>query len=682
MRIKLHSKSSLLIFGAIGVFSAFTIMDQKKGYNKENLDTSAKPCEDFYTYAIGGWQKNNPIPSTESRWGVFNILAKDNEAKIENIIDELVTTGGYAKNTPEQQVRDFYLSLMDTTKREKLAMAPLRPYLEQLDTVKNRAGLTNLMAEWQPMGISSFFNFYVSSDAKNSAMNVMHLSQGGLHLPDVDYYTKSDSASVAIRAAYEKHIEKMLTLSGMKPDDAHEAGMEILALEIEIAKKSMTRVERRDPEKTYNLYSRAEFLKTFHGINWEAYFVQAEMPEWTTIIVNQPDFIENTAEMWNTYPFEVCKMYLRWELVNEFSGSLYSSLEEENHRFYAGVLRGVNEMNPTKERSVKRVNGALGELVGKLYVAKHFSEASKNQVSQMVEEIRQVFRERIEKLDWMSDTTKIKAKAKLNAFKYKIGYPDTWKDYSEVNIDSNNLVGNIMALRRFSYKLMMEKTDKPVDKSEWGMTPQTVNAYYSSSKNEIVFPAGILQPPFFDPEAEDALNYGGIGAVIGHEFSHGFDDKGSKYDAIGNLNNWWTDADRIRFEARTQLIVNQFNAYEVLPGVHINGSLTQGENIADLAGLTLAYHALERHYGNNAPKGKGVDGFTWQQRFFLGWSQVWAQNMKEQELRNRILTDPHSPGQYRVIGPLSNLQEFWDAFGCKEGNPMVDKDPETRVVIW
>ncbi len=671
------------ICGSTILLFAFAMSVEKKGYDKQNLDTSADPCQDFYTYAIGGWQKNNPIPSTESRWGAFNILAKQNEDRITHILTDLQNSKQkFAKGTPEQQVRDYYSSALDSASRNANGMKPIQVQLNALEACKSHQELMDLLAIWQQDGIGKFFGFYVSTDAKNSDQNVLHLSQSGLHLPDVDYYLKEDSANTAIRAAYLEHLTTMLGYTKMNRDANREEAKSILMLEKEIAAISMTRTQRRDPDKTYNKFTKKKFLEAFPGLDWKRYFEKSEMPEWDEVIVGQTEFLSKAIELWNDRPLEVWKSYFRWELTSEHAGVLSLDLEADQFAFYSGVLRDVKEMKPFDERAMKKVNGNLGELVGALFVKKHFSEASKKQVSLMVEEIREVFRERIAKLDWMSDTTKEKALEKLNAFKYKIGYPDEWKDYSSVEIKPNALFANEQALGRFRYKLMMDKLGKPVDRKEWGMTPQTVNAYYSSSKNEIVFPAGILQPPFFDPEAEDALNYGGIGAVIGHEFSHGFDDKGSKFDALGNLNNWWTEGDQVRFTERTNKIVEQFNGYEVLPGVHINGSMTQGENIADLAGLTLAFYALEKHYGANSPKGKGKDGFTWQQRFFLGWSLVWAQNMKEQELRNRILTDPHSPGRYRVIGPLSNLEEFWNAFDCKEGNPMVDKKPETRVVIW
>lgn len=668
---------------AIVLFLAFTQNSGKKGYNKANLDKSAEPCQDFYTYAIGGWQKANPIPSTESRWSVFNILSKQNEERVEKILDDLLKSKeNYAKGTVEQQVRDFYQSLMDTLSRDQFGTKPLESFLRGIDTSKTKEELMDLIASWQPLGIKPFFNIYVTADAKNSEMNAVHVSQGGLHLPDRDYYTNTDSANLAIQAAYFDHVTRMMGFLKNGEQDPAEEAQHIIMLESQLAANSMTRTERRDPDKTYNLITIEQFSHQYDGINWPSFFEKAGMPRFESIIVGQTDFLHTALDLYKSQPLDAWKSYFRWELLSHFSGVLSLEIEYAQHDFYSGTLKGTKEMKPLKERAVKSVNSQMGMLVGQLFVRKHFTESSKKQVSQMVEEIREVFRERINQLTWMSPETKRKAIEKLNAFKYKIGYPDKWDNYFTMDISSKDLFSNVISIQNFSYEKMKSKVGQPVDKSEWGMSPQTVNAYYSASKNEIVFPAGILQAPFFDPNADPALNYGGIGAVIGHEFSHGFDDKGSKFDAFGNLNNWWTENDRNQFNELTMRIVEQFNRYEVLPQVNINGSLTQGENIADLAGLTLAYYALNKHYGANAPKGKGSDGFTWQQRFFLGWAQVWAQNITEKELRNRIITDPHSPGQYRVIGPLSNMKEFWDAFGCQEGSLLRLDNEMQRVVIW
>ncbi|MBI1221655.1 MAG: M13 family peptidase [Bacteroidetes bacterium] len=673
--------ASAVILGGMAL-SAWNMIEEKKGYNLENLDTEANPCTDFYEYAIGGWKKANPMPATDSRWGVFNVLSKQNQDHIEGILENLLKTKkAYPANSPEQQVRDFYLASLDSAARNARGIEPVKKYLEAIEMADSKEKLLKTIATWRPVGMGTFFSLYVDSDAKESGMNRLHLGQSGLHLPDRDYYLKEDSSSRMIRESYGQHLRTMFSYID-NPENVESAALDVIELEKQLAEISMSRTERRDPDKRYNKYSRQEFEAAFAGFDWKSYFELAQVPEWEDIIVEQVTYLKEAIALWNERPLKVWKAYYKWEVLSNNSGVLSLDIEASQFAFYSGVLRGTQEMKPFSERAVRKVNGNLGELVGELFVKQYFSEDSKKKVSQMVEEIREVFRDRIMNLTWMSDTTKEKAMEKLNAFTYKIGYPDKWRDYSTLNIKPKNLFENEEAIAEFTYKRMMDKLGKPVDKSEWGMTPQTVNAYYNASNNEIVFPAGILQPPFYDPNADDALNYGGIGGVIGHEFSHGFDDKGSKFDAVGNLNDWWTANDRNRFNKLTGMIVAQFDGFEVLPGIHINGSLTQGENIADLAGVTLAYHALEKHYGDHPPKGKGSDGFTWQQRFFLGWAQVWAQNITEKELRTRIITDPHSPGQYRVLGPLSNLQEFWNAFDCKDGSPMVQKDPEKRVVIW
>ncbi len=677
-------KTNRLILAGLAsiMLLAFAVVEEKHGYDRSNIDPNASPCNDFYQYAIGGWQEKNPLPSTESRWAVFNILNKENEERIELILDRLIKSKEeYPPQSVEQQVKDYFLSVMDSQAREEKGVLPIKSMQQRINDCNSREELLELVANWQQKGVGGFFGLYVSTDAKNSDMNVLHLSQGGLHLPDIDYYTRQDSAGESIRKAYVEHMVKMLGFMATDTSLPAKAG-EVLKFETKLANVSMSRTEQRDPDKTYNLYKRGGFEAEFPGLDWKRYFELSRLSGWTKIIVGQPEFLKNAIALWNEADLEVLKTYVSFELISSYAGNLNQATEREQFRFYSGVLRGTETMKPLKERAVRKVNGGLGELVGMLYVREYFPEASKKMVSQMVEEIRAVFRERIQNLEWMGDTTRQQALEKLNAFKYKIGYPDKWHDYANLEISSENLVANTDNIRELAYERMIEKLERPVDRSEWNMTPQTVNAYYSSSKNEIVFPAGILQPPFFDPNAEAALNYGGIGAVIGHEFSHGFDDKGSKFDAAGNLHDWWTAHDRQQFNLRTRKIVAQFDAFEVLPGVHINGSLTQGENIADLAGLTLAYYALKNHYGSQAPAGKGKDGFTWQQRFFLGWAQVWAQNIAEKELRNRILTDPHSPGRYRVLGPLANLPEFAEAFSCTEGGVMVEKDPEKRVVIW
>lgn len=662
---------SALLLGGNSVYA------QKAGFPLSNLDKSADPCTNFYQYAAGGWMKNNPMPSTESRWGSFNILAKANDVKIKAILEASAKKPG-KKGSPEQLVGDFYTAAMDSAAREKAGVKPLAPLFQRIQAVKSVDELAVLSGSLRPLGMGGLFGFYVSIDAKNSSENIVYISQGGLGLPDRDYYTKTDEASVEIRNAYQAHIDKQFALAGLKEK---EAGKRILALETALAEVSMTRVERRDPEKTYNLFTKEAFEAhpQWSDFYWQGFFEATSAKNFEKLIVGQPAFLAGMVKALQSMPLEDWKSYFRWQVINASTGSLTFALEQESFNFYQKTLSGTPAMKPRWERAVSQVNGQLGETLGQLFVKAHFSPESKRKVSEMVENLRTAFGQRIEALEWMSDATKKEALHKLSTFTYKIGYPDKWKDYSQVDIQRGKHFQNVLNTRARAYAIMIEKIGQPVDKTEWGMTPQTVNAYYSATRNEIVFPAGILQAPFYDPQADDAVNYGGIGAVIGHEFSHGFDDKGSKFDAEGNLKNWWSAEDRAAFEERTNKIVDQYNRMEVLDGVFVNGSLTQGENIADLAGLTMAYYALKNAYKGNEPA--PIDGYSWQQRFFLGWTHVWSQNISEKELRRRILTDSHAPGKERVLGPLANMPEFWEAFNCHPGNPMVAPD-EQRVSIW
>ena len=648
------------------------------GFDKSLMDTTANPCDDFYRYAAGGWMDANPIPGTESRWSMFNVLSKQNDERIREILEEKLDKTP-AKGSPEQLVRDMYVSAMDTLAIESLGVAAIQSELDKIDAFKSKEELFNSLGNFKKNGAVNLFSFYVSIDAKNSEYNAVYFGQGGLGLPDRDYYLKEDAESENIRKEYKLYINKLLGLANHQ--DAEKSAESIMTLETKLAVNSMSRVEQRDPEKTYNKMSWNDFKKAYSYFDWDSFLSSIGGSSAEEVIVSQPEFYAKLALLVKEHTLNEWKSYAKWHLLNNFSGYLSKDFEKANFDFYQTTLRGTSEMKPRWEKGVNIVNGNLGEPLGQLFVKKYFSEESKKRVGEMVEELRTAFGERIQKLEWMSAETKAKAMEKLDAFGYKIGYTEKWKDYSMVDIQPNNLIQNVLNVKARNLEIMLEKIGQPVDKTEWGMTPQTVNAYYSPTRNEIVFPAGILQPPFYDPNVDDAINYGGIGAVIGHEFSHGFDDKGSKYDGKGNLSNWWTDTDIELFKQRTNSIVEQFNNFEVLDGVFIKGDLTQGENIADLAGLTMAYYALKNAKAKQKEETKSPDGFTWQQRFFLGWGLVWAQNITEKELRQRIITDPHSPGRYRVVGPLSNMPEFQEAFGCKTGDKMKAEESK-RVIIW
>ncbi|NSL88883.1 M13 family metallopeptidase [Chitinophaga sp. Mgbs1] len=642
-----------------------------------DLDTTYKACDDFDNFVNGGWKKNNPIPSTESRWGAFNILDKQNkEVRLKGIIEEISSKKELKKGSEEQQIADYYASYMDTATIEKRGITPLQPYLDKINAVKTLADWSNVSGELQKIGVSSFIGFGAEADAKDSKMNVLYQGQSGLSLGEKSYYERQDSATKNVRSEFVNHVNKMFSLAGFT--DAN-PGATILGLESQLAKIQLSNVELRDPVKTYNRSAYAELKTLAPDFDWDA-FTQQQDIKTDTIVLQNKGYISNANKLLKATPIDVLKLYAKWQLLTHFAGYLPKAIGDENFHFFGTVMTGRKAQKTRPEKAIRSTDAQLGMPLGKLFAKKYFPESSKEKVSQMIENVRKVYGERIDQLSWMSDSTKAMAHKKLAAFTYKIGYPDKWKDYSSISIEKDKLLENIIASALYEHKENIGKIGKPVDKSEWGMTPQTVNAYYNPLNNEVVFPAGILQPPFYNPDADDAINYGGIIAVIGHEFTHGFDDQGSQYDADGNLKNWWTKADRDNFDKLTKRYSNYFSSLEALPGFKINGDLTIGENVADLGGLTLAFYGLKKSFeGKEEPK--PVDGYTWQQRFFLGWAQVWHANITDAALRNQIQTDPHSPARFRINGPLPHLKEFQAAWGCTPGNKMVLPDAE-RVVIW
>ncbi len=648
-------------------------------FDISQIDSSANPCEDFEQYAVGNWLKNNPVPEAESSWGSFNIVHDENEIKLKAIVDDAAASKAKS-GTPLQQVGDFYTSALDSNTVDKLGITPLQSLLDKIDAVSNIQELVEMMAETRKHGSGSIFGYYIHIDSKNSTQYITYLSQGGLGLPDRDYYFPEDERGKSVLEEYHKHIAAIFALAGADEATATQNAKNIVGIESALAKSSMDRVQRRDPEATYNKMSVDELQKLCAIIDWKGFFNAAEidLAKVNDLVLRQPDFIKDLNKNLKAFPIENWKTYMKFHLINDMANELSIDFEKQRFAFYGTTLRGVKEMKPRWKRALAKSNDVVGEQIGKLFVEKHFPKESKQKVLDLIGNINKVFKERVQTLDWMSDSTKTKALDKLSKFTYKIGYPDKWEDYSSVEITSKTLAQNVMNMTYFEYKKNVNRLGQPIDKDEWGMHPQTINAYYNPTMNEIVFPAAILQPPFFNADADDAVNYGGIGGVIGHEFSHGFDDQGSKFDGDGNLNNWWSDEDRANFSERTNKLVNQFDAYTVAEDNHVNGQLTLGENIADLAGITLAYYALEK-----AMKGKEdpmVDGFTYQQRFFLGWAQVWHTNMKDEAVINLVKTNPHSPAKFRILGPLTNMVEFDKAFGCTEGH-MVAKD-DLRVKIW
>ncbi|MCF0072070.1 M13 family metallopeptidase [Dyadobacter sp. CY261] len=646
------------------------------GFDVSSLDSTAKACDDFDSYANGGWKKKNPIPGTESRWGAFGILDKENkEVRLRGIIEEITKVKDPKKGSEEQQIADYYHSFLDTATVEKRALAPLKPYLEKINAVASLKDLAAVAGEMQKVGVESVTGFGVEGDLRNSKVNILYQGQDGLSLGERSYYDRTDSSTVKVRNEFVQHVDKMFSMAGF-PDV--NPGKTVLDFETKVAKLQLTNVELRDPVKTYNKMAFADFEKLIPDFDQKTFADKQDVKADTLIVQNKP-YLQNLNKLLKSTPIATLKLYTKWQLLSTFAGFLPKKYDQEDFRFFSTVMRGTKQQKGRVERAIRSTDGLLGMPLGKLFVKKYFPEEDKKKVSEMIENVRTVYGERIDKLTWMSDSTKAKAHKKLKAFTYKIGYPDKWKDYSSIEIAPDKLFENVIAASLFQHKEQVEKIGKEVDKKEWLMTPQTVNAYYNPLNNEVVFPAGILQPPFYNRNADDAINYGGIIAVIGHEFTHGFDDQGSQFDDEGNLKNWWTTADRANFDKLTKRYIDYFSGIEALPGFKINGALTIGENVADLGGLTLAYYALEKSFNGKEPE--PIDGFNWKQRFFLGWAQVWHMNTTDEALRNQVQTDPHSPAKDRINGPLPHLKEFQAAWTCGAGSKMILPD-SARVVIW
>ncbi|HEX7518487.1 MAG TPA: M13-type metalloendopeptidase [Chthoniobacterales bacterium] len=656
----------------------------------KNMDASVKPQDDFYLYANGSWIKSNPIPPEFSRWAAFNELAEKNNDALHEIAEKAAAA---APKDPKklktektaaadlQKVGDFYASGMDEKAVDAARAKPLADELKRIDAMKDRKDVLKEIGHLHAMGVNAFFGFSSGQDDKNSTMVIGQAYQGGLGMPDRDYYTKEDDASKKLRDQYVDHVMKMLAIAGEPVAQAYEHAKKVMALETSLAKPARTRVELRDPQKNYNKMKQAELQALTPDWNWADYFKEIKLTQPGDINVGQPDFFKAADQVFKSVSVDDWKTYLRWHLLHAMASTLSSDFVNENFRFFEATLRGTKQIKPRWKRVVAKTDEELGESLGKLYVADHFPPEAKARALEMVNNLREAVADRIKTLDWMDEPTKQEALKKLAAFTVKIGYPDKWRDYSLLKVDRGPYSLNVARGEMFETDRQLKKIGKPVDRSEWGMTPPTVNAYYNPNMNEIVFPAGILQPPFFDPNADDAVNYGGMGAVIGHEMTHGFDDQGRQFDAAGNLRDWWTPASAKAYTERSKAIVAQYAAYEPLPGIHINGELTQGENIADIGGVKLAYTALQKALAKKGGTPAKIDGFTPEQRFFLGFAQVWRNNQREEDLKLRLNTDPHSPGRFRTIGPLSNLVEFQKAFDIPDGSPMV-RSADQRVNIW
>jgi len=650
--------------------------DAPWGFSLSNMDKTCKPCDDFYQFAMGGWMKANPIPAEYPTWGTFTELRDKNLAGMRTILESASNSKAVAGSN-DQKIGDFYASCMDTSAIEAAGLKPLVAELAEVEAIQDRKGLDSEIARLHRQADNVAFGFGSVPDFKNSSQMIATARQGGLGMPDRDYYLREDDHSKQLREGYVKHVAKMFELAGDAPEKAAAEAKTVMALETSLARASRTRVELRDPEKNYNKMTIAELRGLTPDWSWAGYMQAVGSPSVGEINIGQPDFFKELDRQLSATPVADWKVYLRWHVIHNAAPALSDAFVQENFEFYGRQLSGTKELQPRWKRCAQSVNQNLGEALGEVYVQKYFPPEAKARAKEMVNNLIAALRSDIPTLAWMGPETKKQALDKLQAFNVKIGYPDKWRDYSKLTIDRGSYLANVRRSDEFEENRDLAKIGKPVDRSEWGMTPPTVNAYYNATFNEIVFPAGILQPPFYDPKADDAVNYGGMGAVIGHEISHGFDDRGSQFDGKGNLRNWWTADDRKNFDERGQCIVDQFNSYEVEPGLHQNGKLVLGESIGDLGGLSIAYAAYEKSIEGKRPK--DIDGFTPEQRFFLGWAQVWGTNQREEAARLQTNTDPHPLARFRGNGPISNLEVFAKAFGCKKGDAMVR---EKACKIW
>jgi putative endopeptidase len=693
---KLHSRSwlvaaALAVAGCAGTKPAAVATapaapapadPQGVGLNMADLDRAVSPCDDFFHFSGGNWLRNNPVPSYASSWGPRNELGNRTQALLRRILEEVAANRTATPGSNAQKVGDFYAAAMDTAAIEQLGLTPLKPELARVAAVRDRASLRAAIVHLQELQTGVFFRAGVEVDEKNTTQYAVQLSQGGLTLPDRDFYFKNDARTEKVKAAYRAYLTEVLGLLGDAPAGAQRNAATIERLETRLAKASRTRVELRDPQANYNKLTVAAAQKRYPALAPQTLLVAMQLGKAQEIIVGQPAFFDEVNALLQTEPLADLKTYLRWHLVRSVASTLPTAYAEAAFR-YNQAQTGAKQQAARWKRMQAATDQTLGEAFGQLYVDQAFSPEAKAKALEMVNNIKASMAEHIQTNTWMSVPTKAEALKKLNALRVKIGYPDKWKDYSALKITRQSYLENVLAARQWAFRQAAAKFGGPIDRNEWGMTPPTINAYYNPPLNEIVFPAGYLQPPFFDPKADDAINYGAIGGVMGHEITHAFDDEGRQYDAAGNLRDWWTPADAAEFTKRAAVVGRQYDAFSPLDSVHVNGQLTMGENLADFAGLTVVYGALQKQlqqrYSDSArPK---FDGFTPEQRYFLSWAQLRRQNIRPEALRQQIATDPHSPGQYRTIGPLMNMPQFQQAFGCKEGDQMIRRAAD-RAVIW
>lgn len=667
------------------LFTGTTVMagPGKKGsetqayINKNNMDASVKPGDDFFHYANGNWVKNNPVPASKTRWGSFDILREESSKRLQTLLEAAAKNTGKDRST--QMIGDFYASGMDSAAIEAKGIQPIQPELDNITGIDNTGSLLTAIATLRTQGYGApLFGMFIGQDRKNVTQYIPQISQGGTSLPDRDYYLKDDGRSVKIRQAYRNHLQKMFALAGENASTAAASADAVLRIETALAKAQLSRVEMRDPYKTYNKYAVKDLSSLTAGWNWPALFTQMKVQVGDSVLVNNPSFIKTADALLSALPLGDWKSYLRWNILRTAAPYLSSAFVKESFAFEQ-VLTGQKEQTPRWQRISGLIDRSLGDLLGQLYVEQYFKPEAKQRMLDLVNNLQSTFAGRIQRLSWMSDETKQRALEKLQAFTKKIAYPDKWKDYQGVTIARNDFLGNVHSCNVWQYNYMVSRMGKPVDRTEWGMTPPTINAYYNPSNNEIAFPAGILQFPFFDFGADDAVNYGGIGAVIGHEMTHGFDDQGRQFAADGNLKDWWTKADADKFKAKADEIVKQYDAFKVADSLHVNGKLTLGENLADLGGLNIAYEAFTHTPEFKA--GKKIDGFTPTQRFFLSWAQIWRSNVLPETQAQLLLTDPHSPGEARTNCPITNMDVWYDAFSVQPGDKMY-KPKEQRTQIW
>ena len=652
---------------------------QESGIRLTNLDQTINPRNDFYQYACGGWMKANPLTDEYSSFGSFDQLAENNRTQIKGLIEELAKKQSQPGSIT-QKIGDLYNIAMDSAKLNADGVAPIKEYLDKLASIKDRNGLSQEIATMHRDGFGPFFGLYVGADDMNSSMNIAQLYQGGLSLGEREYYLDGDDHTKEIRTKFEEHVDKMFQLAGFTAEEAQKAAKNVMKVETRLAEASKSAVELRDPYANYNKITVAQLKKEVPSIDWDAYFTTIGLKDLQDVNVGQMDEIKTVADLLKKEDLDVLKAYLQWNVINTASSYLSDNFVAQNFDFYGRTLSGTKEMQPRWKRAVSAVNGVLGEAVGQMYTEKYFPAAAKERMIKLVGNLQKALGERIQGLEWMSEETKAKALEKLAAFHVKVGYPDKWRDYSSLEIKNDSYWANIIRSNHFDHDKMIAKAGKPVDKDEWLMTPQTVNAYYNPTTNEICFPAAILQYPFFDMNADDACNYGAIGVVIGHEMTHGFDDQGRQYDKDGNLKDWWTPEDAKNFKERAQVLVDYFGNIEVLPGLKANGELTLGENIADHGGLQVSFLALQKAMAEK-PLGKDEHGFTPEQRFFLSYANVWADNTRDEQIRLQTKSDPHSLGRWRVNAALPHISMWYDAFGVKEGDALY-LPVEKRASIW